>query len=373
MKPVRICVYAICLNEEKFVERFMRTASEADIVVVADTGSTDATVNKLRQNGATVHQISIQPWRFDDARNAALALIPAWVDVCVVVDLDEVLEEGWAAKLRAEWDPNVHTRGRYYYIWNHEADGSPGISFWADRVHARKGYRWIHPVHETLTNDRSTDNHVTLSYKLEHWADNSKSRGQYLPLLELAAKERPDDPRTAHYLGREYVYKGMWAQAEAELRRHVEMPQSQWSAEKSASMRHLSKAVLNQGNRNDEAIEWARRATMEAPELRETWVDYAQICHNHHQWSECYRAAETALTLTERPKVYLSEPYAWGSAASDLGSVAAWHLGLKDRAIELAEMALAQEPGNDRITKNVAFFKRSLAEERGETSVGDSA
>lgn len=362
MKPVRICVYAICLNEEKFVERFMRTASEADIVVVADTGSTDATVRKLREQGATVHQISIQPWRFDDARNAALALIPAWVDVCVVVDLDEVLEEGWSQKLRAEWDPNVHTRGRYFYIWNHNADGSPGISFWADRVHARKGYRWVHPVHETLTNDRSTDNHVQLSYVLEHWADDSKSRGQYLPLLELAHQERPDDPRTAHYLGREYVYKARWADAEVALKRHIDMPQSQWSAERAASMRHLSKAIMNLG-RFDEAVEWAKRATEEAPELRECWVEYAQTCHNQQLWDECYRAATEALRLTERPKVYLSEPWAWGSAAADLASVAAWHLDLRQNAVALAELAHSQEPGDQRIAKNLEFFKSQLPEE----------
>ena len=358
MSPVRIAVYAIALNEEKFVERFMETASEADVVVVADTGSTDATVQKLKQFGASTHQISIQPWRFDDARNAALALIPAWVDVCVVVDLDEVLEPGWAAKLRAEWTPEA-TRGRYFYIWNHEADGSPGISFWADRVHSRKGYRWVHPVHETITNDRSVDSYVTLSYKLEHWADNTKSRAQYLPLLELAAKERPDDPRTAHYLGREYMYKGMWAEAEVELTRHIEMPQSQWNAERSASMRHISKSVLNLG-RYEEAIEWSRRATVEAPELREVWVDYAQICHNHERWEECYRASTEALALTERPKVYLSEPYAWGATASDLGAVSAWHLGKKEKAVELAELALSIEPGNERIAGNLRFFKSQL-------------
>jgi hypothetical protein len=362
MQPARIAVYAISLNEERFVDRFMENASEADIVVVADTGSTDATVQKLRLHGASVHQISIQPWRFDDARNAALALIPAWVDVCVVVDLDEVLEPGWALKLRAVWDPAVHTRGRYFYVWNHEPDGSPGISFWADRVHSRRGYRWIHPVHETLTQDRTVDNYVTLTHKLEHWADNSKSRGQYLPLLELAAKERPDDPRTAHYLGREYVYRADWAKARVELTRHIELPGSTWTPERAASMRHLAKACLGEGD-FEEAIGWSRRATEEAPELRETWVDYAQICHNHLLWDECYWAAEHALTMTERPAVYLSEPYAWGSAAADLGSVAAWHLGKRERAIELAELAHSISPDDQRIVKNLDFFRTNLEEE----------
>jgi tetratricopeptide (TPR) repeat protein len=217
-------------------------------------------------------------------------------------------------------------------------------------------------VHETLTPDRVTDNYVTLSYKLEHWADDSKSRGQYLPLLELAAAERPDDPRTAHYLGREYSYRSEWAKAEVELKRHIEMPQSQWGAERSASMRHLSKSMLGMG-RWEEAIEWSKRATEEAPDLRETWVDYAQICHNHMLWDECYRATEQALSMLERPAVYLSEPYAWGSAAADLGSVAAWHLGMKGRSIELAELAHSISPDDGRIKTNLAFFKANKEED----------
>ncbi len=45
----KICVYAICKNEEKFVDRWMDSMSEADTVVVTDTGSADQTVKKLRR------------------------------------------------------------------------------------------------------------------------------------------------------------------------------------------------------------------------------------------------------------------------------------------------------------------------------------
>ena len=64
-----ICVYAICKNEEQFVERWMKSMSEADLVVVMDTGSTDGTVEKLRGLGARVEQTIVNPWRFDTARN----------------------------------------------------------------------------------------------------------------------------------------------------------------------------------------------------------------------------------------------------------------------------------------------------------------
>lgn len=51
MGRYKVCVYAICKNEEQFVERWMNSMSEADRVVVLDTGSEDGTVEKLRERG----------------------------------------------------------------------------------------------------------------------------------------------------------------------------------------------------------------------------------------------------------------------------------------------------------------------------------
>lgn len=73
---MKIAVYAISKNEEKFVKRFCESAKDADLILIADTGSTDDTVALARNCGAVVHDICITPWRFDDARNAALALVP---------------------------------------------------------------------------------------------------------------------------------------------------------------------------------------------------------------------------------------------------------------------------------------------------------
>ncbi len=48
---MKICVYAICKNEEKFIDRYMDSMSEADKVFVLDTGSVDASVEKLKNRG----------------------------------------------------------------------------------------------------------------------------------------------------------------------------------------------------------------------------------------------------------------------------------------------------------------------------------
>ena len=94
----KVYVYAISKNEEKFVNRWMNSVSEADKVFVLDTGSTDKTVKKLKEKGAIVKSKKIEPFRFDVARNLSLEMVPKDADICVCIDLDEVLEKGWRKK-----------------------------------------------------------------------------------------------------------------------------------------------------------------------------------------------------------------------------------------------------------------------------------
>ena len=96
---MKICVYAISKNEEKYVSRWVKSMKEADEIYVLDTGSTDNTVNKLQELGVNVTQKIITPWRFDIARNESLNLVPKNTDICVCTDLDEVFEPGWRKKL----------------------------------------------------------------------------------------------------------------------------------------------------------------------------------------------------------------------------------------------------------------------------------
>ena len=69
MSKYKVCVYAISKNEEKFVDRWVESMKEADYIYVLDTGSTDNTVEKLKELGVHVTSKIINPWRFDVARN----------------------------------------------------------------------------------------------------------------------------------------------------------------------------------------------------------------------------------------------------------------------------------------------------------------
>ena len=108
----KICVYAICKNEIQFVDKWLGSMSEADYIVILDTGSTDGTFEKLKNDPRVtrVEQRIYDPWRFDNARNDALLLCPEDTDIFVSTALDEMFDSGWSEPLREQWIRGLHVR-----------------------------------------------------------------------------------------------------------------------------------------------------------------------------------------------------------------------------------------------------------------------
>lgn len=345
---MKIAVYAIALNEAQFVERWAASAAEADILLIADTGSTDETRELALENGVCVIDAFVSPWRFDMARNAALSAIPLDVDYCIALDLDEILLPGWREALEPALRNGV-TRPQYQYTWSWNDDGSPGLVYGGDKIHARKGYRWKHPVHEVLT--RYGDEPETrewTSLEIHHYPDHSKSRGQYFPLLRQAVQEDPYDDRNAHYFARELYFNGMFDEATAEFQRHLSLERAVWPPERAASMRYLSKMSADPETRE----KWLWMAVNESPGRREPLVDLAAHYYVLGQWEMSLEAAEDALAITEKPLEYLCEAEAWGSAPYDYAAIAAANLGLLEKAVEYSRRAVELNPADPRLHQN---------------------
>jgi len=351
---VKISVYAIALNEARFSKRFCDAARDADLIFVADTGSSDDTVAILEAEGATVAHIKIRPWRFDDARNAALALLPRDIDVCVSLDLDEVLQPGWREEIERVWLPET-TRMRYGFDWG------CGIVFQYEKIHCRYGYRWCCPVHEYPLPDRLTEVWAdTDKLLVVHKPDPEKSRGQYLDLLRISVEENPTEPRNAFYYARELSFRGMWSDAIREAQRYLALPRANWPNERCYAMRVMGRSY-------QELQDWAsalkslREAASEAPETREPWHDLALCCYRTSRWAECLGAALTCLSITKREKIYTVEPAVWGAAPHDLASIAAWNIGQYDLALEHAKKAVELSPDDIRLRQNLAFCESKVA------------
>ena len=371
MGKYKICVYAITKNEEKFVDRWMDAVSEADEVVVLDTGSTDRTAEKLRERGAKVYKEKIDPWRFDTARNLAMDHVPEDADICVSNDLDEVFEKGWREKLEAAWQP-CFTRARYLFTYAYNSDSTPGKQFAMEKIHRRKGFRWVHPVHEVLAySGEDPDRTVWVEgLVLNHHPDPEKPRAQYLPLLELSAEENPDDDRVAFWLGREYMFHGMLDKSIDTLKKYLKMPSAVWTEERCAAMRFLAKCLTAKGDFSG-AAEWLFRAVAECPTVREPYLQLAMLGYTRNDWPLVFCMVEQALKITQKSGSYLFEPEAWGFSLYDLGAIACYRLELYQKSVEYAETALKMSPGDGRLQKNLELIREKYDEVRQNS--GDKA
>lgn len=352
---MKVVVYAICKNERQFAARWMASMQEADEVYVLDTGSDDGTPALLEELGAQVTVEVITPWRFDVARNHSLDLVPEDADICVCTDLDEVFQPGWRAEVEKAWLPGTD-RLLYHYTWNFLPDGREGLTFWYDKIHRRHGCRWVNPVHEILQYDGGAPQaQYAEGVRLEHHPDQTKSRGQYLALLELAVEEDPTNDRNVHYLGREYFFRRRWEESIATLKTHLSLPTATWADERCASMRLLAKdygAMAMEG----EQERWLLRAVGEAPHLREPWLDLADLYYRRRDWHGVLWTTEHALTITTRPRTYMSEATSWGEHPWDLASLGYYYTGQYDKAWEAVQKAAQLAPNNPRIQDNLRLI-----------------
>lgn len=344
---MKIAVYTIAKNEEQFVQRWADSCAEADYRFILDTGSTDKTLHEIIHNNTVFWEQKVfDPWRFDDARNYALSRLPQDIDVCIALDMDEVLQPGWRQALEAM--PDGTTRPRYKYVWSWNEDGSEGLTYGGDKIHCRHGYTWKHPVHEVLKPLGVEKQSWLDGLQIHHHPDHTKSRAQYLPLLELAVQEDPRDDRNQFYLAREYFFNGRYELAQYHFNQHLSL--SQWHPERAASHRYIAKM------RPEAREHHLYKAIAEDSSRRESWVDLAMHYYTQQNWWMCRMAASRALQITEKPLDYLCEAEAWGWLPHDLMAISSYHLGDPTTALLAGQRALELKPGDERLQNNLDWY-----------------
>ena len=344
---MRIGIYALAKNEEKHATYWAESCKDADVRVVTDTGSTDATVQLLELEGVTVARGFVVPWRWDDAHNLSLYHLPADVDVCIRLDLDERLQPGWRAAIEKAWRDGVNNL-HYRYVWSFLENGKPGVVFNCDRVHARHGFRWASPTHEGLT-CWAGERKVVWADGLEihHHRDAGKKHKSDLQLLRVAVQESPDDTRSRWYYARELDYAGQ-PEAVEQFQQYLDMPGG------TATERAYACRVLYRRTGDEK---WAEQSSRECPHEPDGWLLLSLIRHHQRRWRESLEFAERAMACTV--STHATDPQAKARAA-DLASVASWELGLRAQALTFGQQAAA-DLGDDRIKNNVAVMAKILA------------
>lgn len=348
---MKVAVYAINKNHAENLQRWADCARDADYLIMADTGSTDNSLIVGTQAGIEMHQIVIDPWRYDHARDAALALVPQDADYCIALDTDEFLQPGWREHLQAAFDAGI-TRPRYRYIWSWDERGNPGLEFAAEKIHPRHGYRWRHAAHETLVRDVE-EKQGWCGLEIHHHQIPKPYRSHELPLLEIAVTEAPDDDRMAYYYARCLYYAGRQQEAERQFLRHLALPKATWRAERAQSMRFLFKITGD--------VKYLNDAVAEAPERREAWVDLAQYYYDNDLWLSGLLAAKKALAITVKPLDYICEPHAWGPVAHDLAAICAFRAGMFQEARFHGQVAINLSPYDSRLVDNMRFYSEAAA------------
>lgn len=349
---MKIGIYGPAKNEIKHVDAWFDSCKDADVICIADTGSTDGTKERLMELGVSVTDVRIMPWRFDDAFNMAMYLLPDDVDVCIRLDMDERLQPGWREALERDWTPET-TRLRYPYVWNWNPDGTPGRTWYSDRIHARKGYRWMGATHEGLCSRLPEVQTFTDDVKIWQFPD-VKDKKSDLPLLEESVRDWPQDARLRAYLGREYMYQGQFVKSQETYKEFLSMS---WDkVERGQAMVNLS--ITDPDNKEF----WLRMASIETPGHREPLVNLAQFYYDRKDWPKCYKAAKDALAITVHPMDYTCTPEAWGYLPHDLLSIAAWNLGLYQESYDQSRIALERNPNDQRLANNLKLVEDFLAE-----------
>jgi glycosyltransferase involved in cell wall biosynthesis len=302
---LRICVYAIAKNEAKHVERFMKNLDEADKVIVGvDVNSTDNTKELLLESGAKVVDFDINPFRFDEARNLVLNEIPEDFDVCVSLDLDEVIEPGWRKVIEELWTKEM-TRIRYKYIinWIDEAQTKPMKIVIGFRIHRRKNIKYILPIHEYLELPEGEEEVEVFTDKIvvKHYQDKEKER-DYIGMIDEALKIEPEKPWLWYVRARQSFNLDKLELAIESATKFLEITKSYgtYSQQRSECCRIIGKSIFAQiykDKKQDEAGQvqlWFLRAVSEWPMQRENWVYLADAWMTIGNYESAYAAALNA-------------------------------------------------------------------------------
>lgn len=204
---MNVTLYAICKNEEKNVEKFIKNSKKFSHTVVVDTGSTDKTVELLKEAGIEVyeHPQTREEFDFSLARNTALSYVKT--DWAFSLDFNEDVDEYFSEGLDVISEEFTAFRHERY----DKVDGKePTLSNTAHvRFHRVANYTWINSVHETpvfvptekYLNEVNVDTTIKITKEVELSVDKQLF---YLSICEREYKNNPDNTYYLWFIFKHY-------------------------------------------------------------------------------------------------------------------------------------------------------------------------
>jgi len=262
----------------------------ADEIVVADTGSTDTTINVARRFNATVLEF---PWRddFAEARNQALAA--ATGDWILHVDADEVVGPEAATRIRELLDADGSgadaievTLANYsddHRAWRWVAvdPGDPAARGHAGYIAVgllrlfrnRRGFEYREAVHESITESvRERGGMIRAAPILIHHygysprsAESRDKAVRYAGIARAKVQQRPQDPKAWHDLAEQSLVLGDEKAAEQACRKALELEPLHLAAASTLANLLLNRGDLDEARALLERLEQAGIAPPHVP------------------------------------------------------------------------------------------------------------
>jgi glycosyltransferase involved in cell wall biosynthesis/uncharacterized protein (UPF0297 family) len=312
-----------------------------DGIFVYDTGSTDATVEKLLalnefdrflivdaagqvvrtadrdavaeegQQLVPIAPITVKQgeWRddFSWAREQSFAMPDESFDWIIWLDDDDVIRGAEHLRMFAH-SANDNCNGFIFqYDYARDEHGNCLCVLWRERLIRRSAnMRWEGPVHEVLIPPDGVDpGFVMVPPNLVTYVHN-RPADRYSPernLDILRAQEQqaeetgePVQPRILAYLGTELMARGRFDEAAVYLQRYVERPDAMWSDERMQVAHKLAICARALGN-PQASVEIEMQALRVRDDWAETYVGLAESFAQLEQWDRVERWAKRAIEL----------------------------------------------------------------------------
>lgn len=374
---MKICVYAICKNESKFLDRWLHSIiDEADYISILDTGSTDSTYDDLcnysdnswySEDWNHKAKIIVDKYdfakelgmmRFDKARNRSLSLVPPDSDICVVLDLDQVPVKGWSDIIKERFKQGyTEVHGD---IIDHDINGKELNRWQSNNVHPNSPYWiWERIIHEGLHYYGKDQNNVIYdnNFIINHYPDFYKDRSLYKELLYYSCKEYPKDPYYGIYLGIELSRRGTREEAAEAFRRCIRECDFD-DSQQSLSLKYQTYLNLAITTDNlDEAISSVENAIAMRIKTRRAYKILADIYEKKSDYDETISYLLKALEVKSYSSDWTDDIHYFDGYIEDRLSLLYYyqkHNYLK--AMEYCSKALQIDPNNSRINKNLDFY-----------------
>lgn len=251
----------IVKNERSCIAKALYSVSDADEIIVCDTGSTDDTVEISRNYGAKVFTDYVWNDNFAEARNHSLDKCKGdWV---LIIDADEHLEPDGINNIRILLNSDIAIDYDAIYFQT-ISENNKAIHNSIRLFKKNSGIRWKGAAHNYLTESRGYYSNIKLYYGYSdaHTADPDRT----LRILQREVDNNPALIRETYYLAREYYYRNDWVTAIKYYEAYINI--ATWAPEIADAYVMLSRCNTAIGN-YDKARQYVIKAIVINPNFKE--------------------------------------------------------------------------------------------------------